>query len=149
MNHSIRYLSMAAVLAVAIPCLAAPVELEVEKDSKAVEGGRLVQDIGIETLGGVFTPLLARGLPTPCEVTETFSTAADNQDQVQVRLFRGTAKLTKDATVVGRVRIEGLPKRPRGKVNVSVTFTVTAQGSIGISATERGGHPVCLRRDDG
>ena len=107
-----------------------------------------MEDIGIETLGGVFTPLLARGRSVPCDVSETFATAADNQDNVQIRLFRGEAALARDATPLGRFTVENLPKRPRGEVNVDVTVAATSDGSIVINAKERSGHPVTIRRSD-
>lgn len=130
-------------------CRRAHVGVEVERRSPAIAGGQLAEDIGIETLGGVFTPLLDRGRPVPCDVTETFSTAADNQDNVQIRLFRGAAALARDATPLGRFTVENLPKRPRGEVNVDVTIGATAEGTILIRARERSGHPVTLRRSDG
>jgi molecular chaperone DnaK len=126
-----------------------PSVLEVEKRTPAVEHGQLVEDIGLETLGGVFTPLLPRGQSVPCEVTETFSTAADNQEQVEVRLFRGIAELARDAKPIGRFVVEGLPKRPRGTVIVAITFSVTADAAIVIAAREQTGHAVRLRRSDG
>src|SRR3989442_589078 len=91
------YLCLVVGLGSALGCRAASRGLEVEKSTPAVEQGKLVEDIGIETLGGVFTPLLPRGRGVPCEVTETFATAADNQDNVQVRLFRGVAALAREA----------------------------------------------------
>jgi molecular chaperone DnaK len=142
---------VAAVLALAGAgaCRRIPRGLEVERHSGAVVAGQLVEDIGIETLGGVFTPLLARGRQVPCDVTETFGTAADNQDNVQIRLFRGVAGLARDATPLGRFTIDNLPKRPRGEVVVAVTFAFTADGTLVIRASERSGHAVSLRRSDG
>jgi molecular chaperone DnaK len=122
--------------------------LELEKHTRAVEHGRLVENIGIETLGGVFTPFLSRGQAVPCEVTETFGTAADNQDRIQVRLFRGTRKLVKESTLIGRFAIEGLPKKPRGIVSVAVTFSVTSEGDIIVGAHEQSGQPLRVVRDD-
>jgi molecular chaperone DnaK len=122
--------------------------LELVKHTPAVEHGRLVENIGIETLGGIFTPLLSRGQSVPCEATKTFGTATDNQDRIQVRLFRGTAKLVKESTLVGRFAIEGLPKGPRGTVTVAVTFFVTPEGDIVAAAHEQSGQPVRLVRDD-
>lgn len=133
----------------AASCRASVVTLELEKQTAAVARGQLVEDLGIETLGGVFTPLLKHGQSLPCEITQTFSTAADNQAQVEVRLFRGNSKLVRDATLVGRFVIEGLPRRPRGTPNIEVTFSVTADGAIIVAARERSGHAVRLRRSDG
>ena len=133
-------------LAVAASCRSPAATLELERQTPAVARGQLVEDLGIETLGGVFTPLLTSGRTLPCEITETFSTAADNQEHVEVRLFRGKAKLARDATLVGRFVIEGLPKLPRGTPNVAVTFAVTADGAVVVTAREKSGHAVRLHR---
>ena len=122
--------------------------LELEKHTPAVEHGRLVQNIGIETLGGVFTPLLSRGQAIPCQVTESFGTAAENQARIQLRLFRGTGTLVKESTLIGRFAIEGLPKRSPGRVTVAVTFSVTPDGDIVVAAQEQSGQPVRVVRDD-
>lgn len=146
---SFRHLCLIVAVTALPACRSSTSALELEEQSPATSQGRLIQDLGIETLGGVFTPLLTSGQTLPCEFTETFSTAADNQEQVEVRLFRGTAKLTRDATLVGRFVIDGLPKLPRGTPNVAVTFSVTANGTILVKAREKSGHPVRLRRSDG
>jgi hypothetical protein len=148
MTLFLRSLCVILTLAVA-SCWSPAATLELEKHSAAAARGQLVEDLGIETLGGVFTPLLTSGQPLPCEKTETFSTAADNQEHVEVRLFRGKAKLARDATLVGRFVIEGLPKLPRGTPNVAVTFSVTADGAVIVRAREKSGHAVRLRRRDG
>jgi hypothetical protein len=93
----------------------------VEPSSPAIgANGALEQAVGLETLGGVLTPLLHVGCKVPCESTELFSTAADNQDQVSLRLFRGNAAKTADATPLGEYRIEGIPPMPRGQPRVEV-----------------------------
>jgi molecular chaperone DnaK (HSP70) len=130
-------------------CQSAVSTITVEDHTMALREGMLVEDIGIETLGGVFTPLLGSGRTVPCEDTEKISTAADDADQMEVRLFRGKGEMTKDATFLGRFLIDGLPRRPRGKVIVAVTFAVSVEGSITITAREQSGHAVRLRRDDG
>ena len=129
-------------------CHSRSVQLEVEKNSPAVIAGKLAEDIGIETLGGTFTPLLERGQPVPCEVTKTFSTATDNQEQFQIRMFRGTAATVAETSLLGLFVVAGLPKRPRGTISVGVTLSVTASGVITISASEATGYPIVLRRDD-
>lgn len=120
--------------------------VRVEERSPAIEGGELVESIGIETLGGVFTPLLNRGESVPCQVTEVFATAADGQEQIELRLFRGTATLVRDASSLGRYEVSGLPKRDRGKVRVAVTLAVSSSGAITLAAAESSGHRVLLRR---
>jgi len=121
--------------------------LEMERGTPAVKRGWLVEDIGIETLGGVFTPLLPRGQSVPCEVTETFSTAADNQERLQLQLFRGTAELTRDVRHLGMLVVEELPAGPRGTVMIDITFSVTADAVILIAAREQSGHAVRLQRE--
>jgi molecular chaperone DnaK (HSP70) len=123
--------------------------IRVESHSPASVGGRLVEDVGIETLGGVFTPLLVRGRAVPCEVTETFSTAADNQPEIEIRPFRGVAKLARDAKALGRFVVTGLPRAARGTLIVAVTFAVATDGTITLAAREKLGRPVHLRRRDG
>ena len=136
-------------LAAASSCRSPAATLELDPRTPAVAQGQLIEDLGIETLGGVFTPLLTRGQSLPCEMTETFSTAADDQEHVEIRLFRGSAKLARDATLVGRFVIEGLPKLPRGVSLVAVTFSVAADGAVVVTAREKSGHRVTLRRSDG
>jgi len=119
--------------------------IKVESHSPAAASGRLVEDVGIETLGGVFTPLLARGRAVPCEVTETFSTAADNQTEIEIRPFRGVAKLARDAKPLGRFVVTRLPQAPRGTLNVAVTFAVAADGTITLAAREKSGRSLEVR----
>ena len=149
MTYLSRCLWVTLTLAFVASCRSPVASLVLEKRTPAVAHGELVEDLGIETLGGVFTPLLTRGQKSPCEVTETFSTAADNQQHVEVRLFRGNVKLARDGTLVGRFVIEGLPKLPRGVPNVAVTFSVTTDGAVMVTAREKAGHAVRLRRSDG
>src|SRR5687767_13117866 len=77
-----------------------------ERNSPAVgNGGSLVEDVGLETIGGVFTPLLKSGCATPCRVSEIFSTAQDSQSKIQISLFRGGAKLVSDNHPLGMCHI--------------------------------------------
>jgi hypothetical protein len=124
--------------------LAPPAFLELEPHSPAVRDGHLVEDVGLETLGGVFTVLLSRDQALPAAKTETFTTAADGQRQVEVRVFRGVAKLARDNTRIGRFAVDGIPAAPRGTVTVEVTFSVTADGAITVRARERAGRRVGL-----
>jgi|SRR5215471_10458448 len=117
----------------------------VEDASPAARSGALVEDIGMETLGGVFTPLLRRGCKLPCEVTETFSTASDNQSEVSLSLFRGTAPLAAKNFALGKYVIGGLPARPRGQLRVLVTLRI-GDGSITLAAREETGAPISVRR---
>ena len=86
--------------------------------------GVLTESIGIETLGGVFTPLIPAGTGAPASVAEIFSTAADDQDQIMVHLSRGTGKFTRELTRIGDFRVVGIPLGPRGTPKVQVTVAV-------------------------
>lgn len=109
----------------------------VESPTPAVsEAGFLVEHVGIETLGGVFTPLLEKGCKVPCSTTQVFSTADDNQAEIKLFLFRGTAKLTKRAKPLGTYVVVGIPARPRGEPQIAVTFTVLRE-SIALEAVEK------------
>jgi hypothetical protein len=142
-----RLISLALLLAIeAQPAVQPPTaHLDLERHSPAVRDGRLVEDVGIETLGGVFTVLLPRDQAVPVAHTETFSTAADNQEQIEIRLFRGVASIARNNTRVGRFVVDRIPTLPRGAPKVAVTFSVTADGAITVAASERSGQPVGLR----
>jgi hypothetical protein len=119
--------------------------LELEHHSPAVRDGRLVEDVGIETLGGAFTALLARNQVVPAEKTETFSTGADNQQQIEIRVLRGLATTAGKNALVGRFAVDQIPRAPRGTIMVAVTFAVTADGAITVSARESRGRSVGVR----
>jgi molecular chaperone DnaK len=130
-----RRLLLAHFLVISGVALAAPTI--VEKPSPAVSGASaLVEDIGIETLGGVFTPLLSRGCKLPCSSTQVFSTADDRQTEIKVFLFRGIAKLTKNARPLGVYVVLGVPPEPRGIPQVAVTFSVEGD-QISLTALDK------------
>jgi len=109
----------------------------VESPTPAVStAGALVENIGIETLGGVFTPLLSRGCTIPCLSTQVFSTADDRQSEITLFLFRGNAKMTKDAHRLGAFVVLGIPPEPRGMPQVAVTFAVEGN-QISVSAFDK------------
>ena len=111
----------------------------IERASPAIgPAGAVEQDVGIETLGGMFTPLLKRGCPTPCSTVETFSTASDNQAEIQLHFFRGDAQLVSAATDLGAYRIKGIPAQPRGIPQIEVTLA-TRGGDVVVSARDRSG----------
>ena len=100
------------------------------------KAGVLVQDIGLETLGGVFTPLLKRGLPASlAKQTQIFSTADDNQSQIKISLFRGSTNLTKSFTSYG-LEVVGIRPMARGPPQVAVTLSAT-DDAISISAFDK------------
>src|SRR5688500_16712424 len=97
----------------------------VEAQTPAVSAsGVLVQDVGIETLGGVFTAIVKQGCRVPCSSTQVFSTGEDRQSEVKLFLFRGKAKLVKDAKRLGVFAVVGIPEMPRGTPQIAVTFAV-------------------------
>src|SRR6266850_181904 len=87
--------------------------------------GVTAESLGIETLGGVFTPLIKPGTAVPCAVSEVFSTAADGQSQIMITPFRGTNQMAVSNHPLGRFQIVGIPSAPRGTPQVEVTFTIT------------------------
>ena len=112
----------------------------VEPASDAVaHNGALREAIGIETLGGVFTPLLAAGCPLPCSLSQTFSTAEDGQSEILLHLYRGTGPRTATAHSLGTFRISGIPSMPRGTPGVVVEFIVDQSG-VRLTAVDRDGN---------
>ena len=126
---------------------AEPVVLE--KPTHAVSaGGTLVENIGIETLGGVFTPLLKTGCQTPCSTTQVFSTADDRQTEIKLFIFRGIAEVTKKTKKVAAVAVVGIPPAPRGIPQVAITFSVE-NGQISLSAIDKGTNsPLEIKRHE-
>ena len=103
--------------------------------------GRLVEAVGIETLGGVFTPLLQKGCELPCELTQVFSTADDRQREIVIKLFRGNGNRVSEVHSLGNYRVSGFRDAPRGEVQIQVRFVATQSGiELGASG---GGRPVC------
>ena len=97
----------------------------VETDSPAVGADdKLVESIGIETYGGTFTPLLFEGTATPCSVSEIFSTAVANQDEIMLSLYRGTAREVADCDHIGQFQVVGIPPAQAGTPQIEITFTV-------------------------
>ena len=98
----------------------------VEDATPIVGAGRATTEaLGIETLGGVFTPVMKAGTVVPCSLSEVFSTAADGQSQIIVVPFRGTNQMVASNHALGRFEILGIPSAPRGTPQVEVTFTIT------------------------
>ena len=99
--------------------------LVVEDATPIVKAGRTTEDFGIETIGGVFTPLIKSGTSVPCALSEIFSTAVDGQAQIILVPFRGTNGLAARNYALGRFQVVGIPSAPRGTPLVQVTFTIT------------------------
>ena len=94
--------------------------------------------LGIETLGGVATPMIERNTTIPTRRSEVFSTAADNQPAVEVHVLQGERKFAKDNVTLGKFFLEGIPQAPRGMPKIEVTFDIDANGIVSVSAKDMG-----------
>jgi len=93
--------------------------------------------LGIETLGGVMTKLIERNTTVPCEKSEVFSTAADNQTAVDIHVLQGEREFSRDNRTMGRFQLVGLPPAPRGVPQVEVKFEIDADGIVHVSAKDK------------
>lgn len=93
--------------------------------------------LGVETLGGVMTPLIPRNTTIPTSKSEIFSTAADNQTQVEIHVLQGERPLAKDNKSLGRFILDGIPPAPRGVPQIEVAFDIDANGILTVTAKDR------------
>ncbi len=94
--------------------------------------------LGIETMGGIMTPLIQRNTTIPTRKSEVFSTASDNQTSVEVHVVQGERPLARDNRTLGRFHLIGLPPAPRGVPQIEVTFDIDANGIVNVSAKDLG-----------
>jgi len=94
--------------------------------------------LGVETLGGVMTAMIPRNTTIPTKKTETFSTAVDNQTNVEIHVLQGEREMAQDNKSLGTFRLDGIPAAPRGVPQIEVTFDIDANGMLNVSAKDKG-----------
>ncbi len=121
----------------ASPDAPSPFQILMEKAAPIVgANGLTTEAIGIETLGGVFTPIIKAGTRVPLSEVYVFSTAVDDQDQITIHPYRGRANVAKENHPLGSFQIYGIEAVKRDQPQIAIIFTVTATGDIMLSAKD-------------
>ncbi|WP_294341911.1 molecular chaperone DnaK [uncultured Clostridium sp.] len=94
--------------------------------------------LGIETMGGIATPLIERNTPIPAKKSQVFSTAVDNQPSVEINIVQGERQMAVDNKSLGRFTLSGIAPAPRGIPQIEVTFDIDANGIVNVSAKDKG-----------
>ncbi len=124
---------------------------EVVAIGASIQGGVLAGDVkelvlldvtpltlGIETLGGIMTPIIERNMTIPTSKSQVFSTAGDGQTSVEIHILQGERPMAHDNRTLGRFHLEGIPAAPRGVPQIEVTFDIDANGILNVSAKDKG-----------
>ena len=124
---------------------------EVVAIGAAIQGGQLQGDLGkdillldvtplslgLETMGGIMTPLIERNTTIPTSKSQIFSTAADNQPSVEINVLQGDRPMASDNKTLGRFMLDGIPPAPRGVPQIEVTFDIDANGIVNVKAKDK------------
>jgi molecular chaperone DnaK len=94
--------------------------------------------LGVETLGGIFSPMIQRNTTIPTKTTETFSTAMDNQPSVEIKIFQGEREFAKDNKSLGVFTLSGIEPARRGVPQIEVTFDIDVNGVLSVTAQDKG-----------
>ena len=92
--------------------------------------------LGLETLGGAMTVIIPRNTTVPCKKEQQFSTAADNQPGVEIKVYEGERAMTRNNNLLGNFHLDGIPPAPRGVPKITVAFDVDANGILNVSAVD-------------